>query len=134
MNLRNLFRLFAILHMLTGLLWMLAPQAMPASYGLDIDAYAAFLFRQLGAFNIAIAVLFFLVSGLAHSPARQAVVTFVVVLQVLSAIAYLPAIRSGALPAGAGWFGSAFSLVAVLAFGYFRFLRPEASTTPELQS
>jgi hypothetical protein len=134
MNLRNLFRLFSVLHMLTGLVWMLAPKAMPASYGLDIDGYTAFLFQQLGAFNIAMAVLFFLVSGMAHSAARQAVVTFVVVLQVLSAIAYLPAIRSGALPAGATWFGVAFGLVAVLAFGYFGFIRPERSLSPGMQT
>jgi hypothetical protein len=134
MNLRNLFRVFAVLHLLTGLLWMVAPRAMPASYGLDIDAYTAFLFQQLGAFNIAMAVLFFLVSGMTHSAARQAVVTFVVVLQLLSAIAYVPALLSGALPAGLGWFGVAFSLVAVLAFGYFGFIRPEPSLSPGMQT
>ena len=133
MNLRNLFRVFAILHMFTGLVWMVAPKAMAAPYGLEIDAYAAFLFQQLGAFNIAMAVLFFLVSGMAHSPARQAVVTFVVVLQLLSAIAYVPSLLSGTFPA-TGWFGVAFSLVAVLAFGYLGFIRAERSLAPGMPS
>ena len=133
MNLRNLFRLVAVMHMIVGLTWLLAPKAMPAAYGLDIDSYTAFLYQQLGAINIAMAVLFFLVSGVAPSPARQAVVTFVVVLQTLSAIAYIPALLNGALP-GTGWFGFALSLVMALAFGYFRFIRPEESVTPGLQS
>lgn len=133
MNLRNLFRVLSVLHMIVGLTWLLAPNAMPAYYGLDIDAYTAFLYQQLGAFNIAMAVLFILVSGLAPSPARQAVVTFAVVLQTLSAIAYIPAVLNGALP-GTGWFGFALSLVMALAFGYFRFIRPEARVTPGMQS
>ncbi len=134
MNLRNLFRLLSVLQMIGGLIWLLAPKAMPASYGMDIDAYTAFLFQQLGAHTIAIAVLFFLVSGMAHSPARQTVVSFAIVLQALSAIAYIPALLSGVIPGTVGWFGIAFSLVAVLAFGYFRFIRPEASVTPRFQS
>ena len=133
MNLRNLFRVFSVLHMLVGVTWLLAPRSMPAYYGLDIDAYTAFLYQQLGAINIAIAVLYLLVSGVAPSPARQAVVTFVVVLQSLSAIAYIPALLNGALP-GTGWFGVALSLVMVLAFGYFGFIRPESTVTPKLQS
>jgi hypothetical protein len=133
MNLRNLFRVISVFHLIGGLTWLLAPRAMPASYGMDIDLYSAFLFQQLGAINIAFAVLFFLVSGMAHSPARQAVVTFAVVLQSLSAIAYIPSLLNGTLP-GTGWFGFALSLVMALAFGYFRFIRPEASMTPELQS
>jgi hypothetical protein len=135
MNLRNLFRLFSVVHMIGGLVWLLAPKAMPASlYGLDIDSFTAFLFQQLGALNVAIAVLFFLVSGMAHSSARQAVVTFAVILQVMSAIAYIPALLNGAIPGTIGWFGIAFSLVGAMAFGYFRFIRPEASATPGLQS
>jgi hypothetical protein len=134
MNLRNLFRVFAVFHMIGGLIWLLAPKAVPASYGLDIDSYTAFLFQQLGAINVAIAVLFFLISGMAHSPARQAVVTFAVVLQVMSAIAYIPALLNATIPGNVGWFGIAFGLVGAMAFGYFRFIRPEATATPGLQS
>lgn len=134
MNLRNLFRLFAVVHLLGGLLWLLAPKAMPASYGLDIDSYTAFLFQQLGAMNVAIAILYFLVSGMANSPARQAVTSFAVVLQSLSAVAYIPALQNGAIPGVVGWSAFAFSLVAALAFGYFRFVRPEATVIPELQA
>lgn len=133
MNLRNLFRLVAVMHMIVGLTWLLAPRAMPNSYGLDLEAHAVFLYQQLGAINIAFAVLFLLVSGMAHSAARQAVVTFVIVLQTLSAIAYILSMLNGTLP-GTGWFGFAFSLVMALAFGYFRFIRSEAAMTPELQS
>jgi hypothetical protein len=134
MNLRNLFRVFAVFHMIGGLIWLLAPKAVPVSYGLDIDSYTAFLFQQLGAINVAIAVLFFLISGMAHSPARQAVVTFAVVLQVMSAIAYIPALLNATIPGNVGWFGIAFGLVGAMAFGYFRFIRPEATATPGLQS
>jgi hypothetical protein len=134
MNLRNLFRFVAVMSMIGGLVWLLAPKAMPATYGMEIDAYTAFLFQQLGAINIAQAVLYFLVSGTAQSPARQAVVTFAIVQQGLSGILYIPAMLNGVLPTSAALFGVAFSLVLLLAFGYFRFVRPEASVTPGLQS
>jgi hypothetical protein len=133
MNLRNLFRVISVLHLITGVVWLLAPRAMPTSYGMDIEAHAVFLYQQLGAINIAFAVLFFLVSGMAPSPARQAVVTFVVVLQSLSAIAYIASMLNGSLPS-TGWFGFALSLVMALAFGYFRFIRPERSLSPGMQT
>ncbi len=125
MNLRNLFRVMSVLHLMTGLTYLLAPRALPDSSGIDIEAHAVFLYQQIGAINIAFAVLFFQVSGMTHSPARQAVVTFAVVLQSLSAIAYIPSLLNGTLP-GTGWFGFALSLVMALAFGYFRFIRTEA--------
>lgn len=133
MNLRNLFRVSAVIFMIFGLVWLVAPKAMPASYGLDLDPYGAYILRQVGAINISLAVLFFLVSGLAHSPARQAVVTFALINQVLSGIVTLLAVLDGAIPAGAGWFGVALNLVFALAFGYFRFIRPEASLTAGVQ-
>jgi hypothetical protein len=134
MNLRNLFRVSSVFFLIGGLVWLVAPKAMPASYGLDIDSYTAFLFQQLGAINVATAVLCFLVSGVAHSPARQAVVTFFVVEQVLSGIVSLLAMLGGVLPSPAGWISVAFNLVFALAFGYFRFVRPEGYAAPELQS
>lgn len=133
MNLRNLFRVCAVLFAIFGLVWLVAPKAMPASYGLDIDSYAAYLFQILGAINVATAVLCFLVSGMAHSPARQAVVTFFVVEQALSGIVSLIAVLGGVLDV-AGWFSVALNLALALAFGYFRFVRQEAYVTPELES
>ena len=134
MNLRNLFRVTAVLVAITGLTWVLAPKAMSASSGIDLDPYAAYYVQQLGTINIALAVLFFLVSGMAHSPARQAVVSFFFVQQVLSGIVSLLAVLGGVLPGSVGWTAVAFNLVFALAFGYFRFIRPEASLTPGLQS
>ena len=134
MNLRNLFRISSVLFLLVGLVWLVAPKAMPASYGLDIDSYTAYFLQQLGAINVATAVLCFLVSGMAHSPARQAVVTFFVVEQVLSGIVSLLAVLGGARSSPAGWISVAFNLVFALAFGYFRFVRPEPYAAPELQS
>ncbi len=134
MNLRNLFRVSAILFLLFGLVWLLAPKAMPASYGLGLDAYGAYYLQLVGAINVSIAVLCLLVSGLAPSPARQAVVTFMIVNQVLSGIVNLLAVLGGVIPGGTGWFGVALNIVFALAFSYFRFIRSEASMTAELQS
>ena len=134
MNLRNLFRVSAAFFGLFGLVWLVAPKAMPASYGLDIDTYAAYLLQQLGAINVASAVLCFLVSGLAHSPARRAVVTFFLVEQVLAGTVSLVAVLGGALPTPSGWIAVALNLLFALAFGYFRFIRAESYATPELQS
>lgn len=123
MNLRNLFRALAVLLFLGGLAWLVAPQA-GTTVG-DIDSYGLYVVQQLGATTIAIAVLYFLVSGMAPSPARQAAVTAVIVQQLLSAVVHLIAVLGGVVPNGAGWFGVVFSIVCVLAFGYFRFVKPE---------
>lgn len=132
MNLRNLFRVIAVLLILGGLAWLVAPQA--ASTVGDLDSYGLYIVQQLGASTVALAVLFFLVSGMAHSPARQAVVTTVILHQLLSGIVNLLAVLGGVIPGGAGWFGVVFNLVFALAFGYFRFIRTEATGTPEYQS
>jgi hypothetical protein len=133
MNLRNLFRVTAAFTMLTGLLWLLAPEATVASYGLNLDAYGAYLVQILGTFNIALAVLAFLASRMEHSQARQAVVTAFLVQQALSGIVNLLAVLGSVVPGGAGWFGVAFNIVFTLAFGYFRFVNPEASMKPRTQ-
>ncbi len=134
MNLRNLFRVTAVLTIITGLVWLLAPEAMAASYGLNLDPYGAYLVQIIGTFNTALAVLAFLASRMTHSPARQAIVTTFLVQQALSLLVNLIATLGGVLPGSAGWTAVAFNLVLALAFGYFRFVRPEARLTPELQS
>jgi hypothetical protein len=132
MNLRNLFRVIAVLLTLGGLAWLVAPQAGTTVE--DLDSYGLYIVQQLGASTVALAVLFFLVSGMAHSPARQAVVTAAILHQLLSGIVHLVAVLGGVIPGGLGWFGVGFSLLFVLAFGYLGFIRPEATRTPELQS
>jgi len=131
MNLRNLFRVIAVLLILGGLAWLLAPQA--ASTAGDLDPYGLYIVQQLGATTLAFAVLLLLVSGMAPSPARQAVVTAVILQQLLSGIVNLVAVLGGVVAGGVGWFGVVFNFVFVLAFGYFRFIRPEAKVTPEVQ-
>jgi len=122
MNLRNLFRIVAVISMLSGLGYLFAPQAASV---VDLDPYGLYAVQQIGASNIAIAVLLFLVSGMESSPARQAVVTAMIVQQLVSGIVTLLAVLGGIIPSGAGWIGAVLSLVFVLAFGYFRFVRPE---------
>jgi hypothetical protein len=132
MNLRNLFRVIAVILMLSGFAWLVAPQAGTTVE--DLDSYGLYIVQQLGASTVALAVLFFLVSGMAYSPARQAVVTTVILQQLLSGIVHLVAVLGGVIPSGLGWFGVVFSILFVLAFGYFRFIRAEASVTPGSQS
>jgi len=124
MNLRNLFRVSAVIVLLSGFGFLFAPQ--PATLA-DLDPYGLYVVQQLGASNIAIAVLLFLVSGMESSPARQAVATTVIVMQAASGIVHLLAVLGGSIPSGAGLIGVVISLVFVLAFGYFRFVRPETA-------
>ena len=125
MNPKNLFRVLAVLLILGGLGWLVAPQAS-TTVG-DLDPYGLYVTQQLGASTVALAVLFFLVSGMAPSPARQAVVTAAFLHQLASGIVNLFAVLGGAVPAGLGWFGVGFSFVMALAFAYFRFIRPETA-------
>jgi hypothetical protein len=131
MNLKNLFRVTGVILLLGGLGWLFAPQA--ASSQGELEPYGLYIVQQLGATTVTFAVLLLLVSGMAHSPARQAAVTAVILHQLLSGIVNLLAVLGGAIPSGLGWFGVVFNLVFVLAFGYFRFVRPEASAAPEFQ-
>jgi len=123
MNLRNLFRVSAVLLLLSGLSFLFAPQA--ASIMGDLDSYGLYVHQQLGATTVALGALLFLVSGMESSPARQAVATAVIVMQLASGIVNLLAVLGGGIPSGTGWFGVGFNLVFALAFGYFRFVRPE---------
>ena len=122
MNLRNLFRVYAVILMLSGFAFLFVPQAATLA---NLDLFGLYTAQQLGAINFAFAVLLFLVSGMAPSPARQAAVTAAIVHQLATGIVHLFAVLGGSIPSGAGWFGVVFSLVFVLAFGYFRFVRPE---------
>jgi len=122
MNLRNLIRVSAVILMLAALGFLFAPQATSI---VDLDPYGLYAVQQIGASNLAIAILLFLVSGMENLPARQAGATTVIVMQLASGIVHLLAVLGGVIPSGAGWFGVVFSLVFVLAFGYFRFVRPE---------
>ncbi|MDX1415299.1 MAG: hypothetical protein R3293_13975 [Candidatus Promineifilaceae bacterium] len=134
MNARNLFRVTAALLMLTGLYWLLAPKATVASYDPNVDPYTVYLVQILGTFNIALAVLAFSASRMAPSTERQAVMTTLIVQQALSLVVNLLAVFGGVIPGGMGWFVVAFNIVFILAFSYFRFLRPEAEPVPKLQS
>ena len=122
MNLRNLFRVLAVILFLSGLGFLFAPQAATAA---DLSSFGLYAAQQLGAFNLAFGILLFLVSGMAPSPARQAVVSAVIVNQLVTGIVNLVAVLGGIIPDGLGWFGVGLSIVLVLAFGYFRFVRPE---------
>jgi len=124
MNLRNLFRVGAVISMLSGLSYLFAPQAASV---VDLDPYGLYFLQLLGASNIAIGVLLFLVSGMASSPARQVVVTAVIVQQLVSGIVNLLAVLGGVIPSGAGWIVVVLNFMFALAFGYFRFIRPEAA-------
>ena len=124
MNLRNLFRVVAVIAILSGLGYLFAPQAASV---VDLDPYGLYFLQQIGASNIAIAVLLFLVSGMESSPARQAVVTAMIVQGFVEGILNLVAVLGGSIPSGAGWIGAVLNFMIALAFGYFRFIRPETS-------
>lgn len=124
MNLRNLFRVVAVIGILSGLGFLFAPQAASV---VDLDPYGLYFLQQIGASNIAIAILLFLVSGMESSPARQAVVTAMIVQQFVDGILNLVAVLGGSIPSGAGWIGAVLNFMIALAFGYFRFIRPETS-------
>ena len=124
MNLRNLFRVVAVIAILSGLGYLFAPQAASV---MDLDPYGLYFLQQIGASNIAIAVLLFLVSGMESSPARQAVVTAMIVQGFVEGILNLVAVLGGSIPSGAGWIGAVLNFMIALAFGYFRFIRLEAA-------
>jgi len=134
MNLRNLFRVSAVLTLITGLQTLLAPQATPDALGLETTPYALFVVQLLGTYNISLAVLAFLVSGMAHSPARQAIVTAFILQQLLAGIINVVAVIGGVVPGTGGLPVAGLNFLFALAFAYFRFIRPEKAMTPGLQS
>jgi len=134
MNLRNLFRVTAVLGLITGLLWLLAPQATPDSLGIESTPYALTLLQIIGTYNIALAVLAFLVSGMAPSPARQAIVTFFILQQLLVGILNIVTVIDGVVPGASVLPGIVLNFLLVLAFAYFRFIRPEPGVAAGLQS
>lgn len=129
MNLRNLFLVSALVLVIGGAGYLLVPETITASGGADLTPYGVYLTRLFGAANLAFGLLSFLVSGLAHSPARQAVVTTFFILHLLNLVLNVAA-QLGGVANSMGWVDVAVSLLFALAFGYFRFIRPEESAPP----
>jgi hypothetical protein len=134
MNLRNLFRVTAVVLLITGLQTLLAPNATPDFLGIESTPYALFVLQILGTFNISLAVLAFLVSGMAHSPARQAVMTIFILQQLLVGIINVVGVIGGVVPGASVLPLAGLNFLFALAFAYFRFIRPEVTVTPRLQS
>ncbi len=134
MNLRNLFRVSAVVMLISGLQTLLAPNATPDALGIESNPYALFVVQILGTYNISLAVLAFLVSGMAHSPARQAVMTSFILQQLLAGIINVVAVIGGVVPGASVLPLAGLNFLFALAFAYFRFIRPEPDVTPGLQS
>ena len=134
MNLRNLFRVSAVILLISGLQTLLAPQATPDALGIESTPYTLFVVQILGTYNLSLAVLAFLVSGMAHSPARQAVMTSFILQQLLAGIINVVGVIGGVVPGAGGLPLAGLNFLFALAFAYFRFIRPEPDMTPGLQS
>ncbi len=133
MNLRNLFRV-ECRHLcdITGLAFgYCAPGAMPLRSAVEIDPYGDYYLQQIGGFNISPSPYWlFLVSGMESSPARQAVVTAIIVQQLLSGIVNLLAVLGGvAYLALRGWFGVALNFV--IRVGFWLLPLPTPRTEPD---
>lgn len=132
MNLRNLLHVHGVMLVVIGVAVLMMPETRTAAAGADVTPYVTYNTRLSGSGAIAFGVLSYLVSGMAHSPTRQAVVTAFFILHSLSLTVNVVAQRSGVVNA-TGWLNIGLGLLFTLAFGYFRFIRPEVSMTPGLR-
>lgn len=132
MRLSTLFIINAVLAILFGLAFLLAPSAMADVYGLEADAGsdyvqgAEYIGRFLGVAFIGFGILTWQARYSADSTARRAVV---LAFFVSSALGFVVAIiaQFQEVYNALGWSTAALYLLLALGYGYFQFVAKEAT-------
>lgn len=125
MKLNTLFAINAVVAVLFGLAFVLAPGLVLSNYGLSADDTASLLARLLGVEFIGYNIVTWLARQMDSKQARRYVVLSHVVSESLAGIVALIAQLSGLLNP-MGWTSVGIYLLFALAYAYFLFVKPSA--------
>jgi hypothetical protein len=125
MNVRNLFMVNAVVALVFGLAFVLAPAATMDLYGVQLTDAGMMIGQLFGAALLSFAVLTWSAKDIASSEARMIILLALFVGDVVGFVASLLGQLDG-LANALGWSTVAIYLILALAFGYYRFIASEA--------
>ncbi len=116
----------AIVALVFGIAFVLAPTATGSLYGLAPDETLKYIVQLFGAALLSIGVLTWLAKNAAESEALKAIVLALFVGNAVGFIVALMGQLAGVVNT-LGWLSVAIYLVLALGYGYFQFLKPSAA-------
>ena len=126
MKLNTLLVINAILAVVFGLAFLLAPTATGTLYGHTVDPVSKYLAQLLGAAFIGVGIVTWMARKAAASDALRAIVLGYFIANSISFIVVLINQLAGVVNA-LGWFSVAIYLLFALGYAYFQFVKPSAS-------
>jgi len=126
MKLSNLLVINALIALIYGISYQLAPTAVLSLYGVTQGPGATLLARLFGAALIGIGLLTWFSRNVKDTGAQRAIILSMLVYDVIGVIVCVQGTVSGAMSA-VGWTGVAVFLFLALGYAYFQFMKPSAS-------
>ena len=126
MKLNTLLVINAILAVVFGLAFLLAPTATSTLYGNTLDPVSKYLGQLLGAAFIGVGIVTWMARKAAASDALRAIVLAYFIANSISFIVALINQLAGVVNA-LGWSSVAIYLLFALGYAYFQFVKPSAS-------
>ncbi len=126
MKLSTLFTINAIVSVLFGISFVLAPEFALSFFGVSLSPAGILIARLFGTALLGFAVLTWFARNAGDSEARQAIVMGIFVSEAAAFIVALLGQLGGVLNA-LGWSAVAIHLLLALGYGYFQFLKPSNS-------
>ena len=126
MKLKTLLIINAVLLGFFGLTSLLAPTASATMYGVTLDPVSKHLNQLLGAFYLGLAVLAWMARKVTDPNALRAILLAFFITYSIAMIVTIIDVLSG-LGNALGWSSIALYLLLLLGFGYFLFVRPNAT-------
>ena len=126
MKLSNLFIVNAIIALVYGISFVLAPTIVLSLYGMTQGTSEALAGQYFGVALIAIGLLTWFARSVTDSDAQRAIILALLISDVIGVIVSLLGTFSGVMNA-LGWSAVGIYLFLTLGYGYFQFMKPGAS-------
>ena len=126
MKLSNLLVINALVALVYGISYQLAPAAVLSLYGVTQGPGEMLMARLFGAALIGIGLLTWFSRNVKDTEAQRAIILAILVYCVIGVIVCVHGTVSGPMSA-VGWTGVAVFLFFALGYAYFQFMKPSAS-------
>jgi ABC-type spermidine/putrescine transport system permease subunit II len=126
MKLRNLFVINAIVALVYGISFVLAPVIVLSLYGVTQGPSEALMGQYFGLSLIAIGLLTWFARSVTDSDAQRAIILALLISDIIGVIVSVLGTVSGVMNA-VGWSAVGIYLLLALGYAYFQFMKPSAS-------
>jgi len=127
MKLKTILVINAIILVIFGIPSLFTPDALAAGYGVTLDSVGKHNVQNLGALYLGLAVLSWMAGKITDAYALRAIsLSFFISYGITMIIGIIDLSALGGFNAP-GWSSIAIYLLLVLGFGYYLFMKPDAS-------